>query len=90
MTLHITFIDGSNPYVFYGNAKDIKKKWLEFENVSTARPLFMCGELKCMRICGGGWAVGRYFDGAHKTISYERLGNALNYMEKKEKEINHV
>lgn len=90
MILHINFIDGSNPYVFYGNAKEVKKKWLEFENISTARPLFMCGELKCMRICGGGWAVGRHFDGAHRTLSYERIGNALNYMEKKEKDVCNV
>ena len=81
MTLHITFVDGANPYIFYGNAKETKKKWLRFENISTARPLFLCGKLKCMMVSGGGWAVGRYFDGAHKTIFYKRLGNALNYME---------
>ena len=85
MTLHITFVDGSNPYVSYGNAKEVKKKWLEFANISTARPLFLCGELKCMMVGGGGWAVGKYFDGAYRTLFYERLGNALNYMEKKEK-----
>lgn len=81
MILHIKFTDGSNPYVVYGDKTKCKKAWSKWAAIKTARPLFICDSLQCAPVSGGGWAVARYFDGAHKTLFYNRLGNALNKLE---------
>lgn len=85
MILHIKFIDGSNPFVSYGDKAQLLKAWKQYRHITTARPLFMTDNYKCMPISGGGWAVGRYSDGAHTTYKFERIGNALNAMERMEK-----
>jgi hypothetical protein len=83
MMLHITYIDGSNPYLMYASKKDCKREWnWQAARNKHARPLFMAGGLQCRRVAGGGWAVARYFDGAHKTKHYTRLGDALNALER--------
>lgn len=83
MILHIRFVDGSNPWVsFPADPKTLIKAWKRWSKNPAARPDFMCNGLHCLPVAGGGWAVGRYFDGAHKTRYFERLGNALRYMER--------
>jgi len=83
--LHIEYVDGSNPYIMYGNKKTVMKEWAWHEKrYPLARCLFVCNGLLCRRVAGGGYAVAKYFDGAHKSRFYEKLGNALNYMEKRE------
>ena len=85
MILHIEFIDRSNPWVTFGDIDHCKKAWKKWSNNPDARPLFMCGELKCRMRAPYGWSVGRYFDGAHTCKNFEYLGNALKYMERMEK-----
>lgn len=83
MILHITFTDGSNPWVSLpADRHTLQKRWREWEGDPAARPCFICGAYKCLPVAGGGWAVGRYFDGAHTTHHYERLGNALKALER--------
>ena len=85
MILHVTFIDGSNPWAFYGPRETLLKQWKRWEHIPQARPEFICGDFKCLPVAGGGWAVGKYFDGAHTTKYYEYLGNALKALEVKQK-----
>lgn len=85
MMLHIEYVDGTNPYIMYGSKKNVIKEWTwQEKRNSAARCLFVCNGLLCRRVAGGGYAVAKHFDGAHKTRFYERLGNALNFMEKGE------
>lgn len=83
MMLHIQYIDGSNPFIMQGSKKDVMKEWAWHEKrFPAARCLFVCNGLLCRRVSGGGYAVAKHFDGAHRARFYARLGNALNYMEK--------
>lgn len=85
MILHVTFSDGSNPWVSLpGDRHTIAKQWRRWVKYhpNTARPCAMCNGWKCLPVGGGGYAVGRYFDGAHKTYYYDRLGNALAALER--------
>lgn len=82
MILHITFTDGSNPWVTFGDSKKCLKAWRRWEKVPEARPEFWENGLKCRPVFGGGWAVGESFIGPQKCRHYARLGNALNYIEK--------
>ena len=85
MILHVTFTDGSNPWVSRPidrhTVAKFWRRWMKY-HPETARPMAMAGEWKVKPVSGGGYALGRYFDGAHATRYYERLGNALAALEK--------
>lgn len=60
-----------------------RREWEWYQaTMKDARCVFEVNGLRCMMCGGGGYAVGKYFDGAHKTHFFERLGNALNFMER--------
>lgn len=83
MILHITFTDGSNPWVSLPNNREVVMKfWHKWSEVPEARPEFMAGKLKCRRDCIGNWYVSPWFDGAHKCKEFKYLANALKYMER--------
>lgn len=85
MILHISFSDGANPWVSMNQDRHtIAKKWRRWlkNHPTTAKPSAIYNGWKCYPIGGGGYAVGRYFDGAHKTYHYMRLGNALAALER--------
>ena len=85
MILHITFTDGSNPWVSLPTDwKTAMKFWRKWSKVSTARPEFKSGKLKCCCDCVGNWYVAQWFDGAHDTKKFRYLANALKYMERNE------
>lgn len=78
MILHIEFQDSTNPYIVYGDMATVEREWKWYEkHEPLAIPCFIGNGLKCRRTPGG-WAVGKYFDGAHSTTFYAHLGNALN------------
>lgn len=82
MCLHVTFTDGSNPYIIYGNIETVSKKWAWYKkHVKTARCCFLGNNLQCMESAGGGYSVARYFDGAHKTKHYTYLKSALKALQ---------
>ena len=85
MILHVTFTDGSNPWVSLPTDREtVKKLWRQWEknHPATARPCAMCNGWQCRPLAGGGYSVARYFDGAHTCRDYERLGNALRALER--------
>lgn len=85
MILHVVFLDGSNPYVSLPtDRRTVAKMWRQWmkNHPDTARPMAMCGSWKVLPVGGGGYALGRHFDGAHTTYNYERLGNALAALER--------
>ena len=85
MILHVTFIDGSNPWVSLPTDRHtIAKHWRRWikNHPDTARPCAMCNGWQCRPVAGGGYAVARYFDGAHTTRYYEYLGHALAALER--------
>lgn len=86
MIFHITFTTGANPLVFYGPADRLCKEW---KRVKRKDPTARCDffglqkrPLHCMMQAGNGYAVGRYFDGAHKTKHYTYLLPALKAVER--------
>lgn len=84
MIMHIEFEDGSNPYIFRGDAKECTKKYRDFAMYNGANmiPLFINMDgVQCRKDCAGYWYVGRYFDGAHKTKQYSKLCYALKCLE---------
>ena len=83
MILHITFTDGSNPWVSLPNSREmIMKLWQKWSKVPTAKPMFKVGNLKCMKDCIGNWYVSPYFDGMYSCKEFKYLASALKYMEK--------
>lgn len=85
MILHITFADGSNPVVFTGTPEELAREWKRWEKwVPEARCLFFSkpGGLQCRAVSGGGYAVGQYFDGAHRCKEYAYLFPALKNVER--------
>lgn len=85
MILHVTFTDGANPIAFTGTPKELAKEWKLWEKwVPEARCLFFSkpGGLQCRAVSGGGYAVGQYFDGAHRCKKYAYLLPALKSVEK--------
>lgn len=70
-------------YQMQGSKEACRREWEWYQaTVKDARCVFEVNGLRCMMCGGGGYAVGKYFDGAHKTHFFERLGNALNFMER--------
>lgn len=49
MILHVTFSDGSNPWVFYGTRQEVAKHWRRWvkNHPDTAQPVAICGEYSC-------------------------------------------
>ncbi len=84
MWLHIEFKDASNPYIMYGTKTDILReyKWHKCKYGDSILPEFGANGLLCRACSGGGFAVGKYFDGAHHTKYYQRIGDALNFLDK--------
>ena len=80
MYMHVEFKDGSNPHLMYGDKQTIIKnyRWYKKRYGSNISVLFGGNGLECRPVFGGGYAVAKYFDGAHKTTYYKKLGNALN------------
>ena len=85
MILHVTFTDGANPIAYYGTPERLAKVWRSISRKDkTARCLFFSkpGGLQCRAVSGGGYAVGQYFDGAHRCKEYACLLPALKSVEK--------
>lgn len=85
MILHVTFTDGANPVVYTGTPEELAKRWRKLDRRDkTARCLFFSkpGGLQCRAVSGGGYAVGQYFDGAHRYKEYSYLLPALKSVEK--------
>lgn len=85
MILHVIFTNGSNPWVSLPTDRHtvakMWRRWMKY-HPDTARPMAMAGEWKVIPASPEGYALGRYFDGAHTTYHYERLGNALAALER--------
>lgn len=85
MILHITFTDGANPVAYAGTPEELAKRWRKLARLDkTARCHFFSKSdgLQCDGLYGGGYAVGQYFDGAHRCKYYEYLVPALKCVEK--------
>ena len=86
MILHVTFTNGANGLVYYGTTERLAKTWKHVANTDpAARCDFFTSQtntLHCKAVAGGGYAVGRYFDGAHKNKTYQRLLPALRAVER--------
>lgn len=86
MILHVTFTSGANPIVYYGTTERLQKAWMRISKAdNTARCDFFKSRentLHCRAVHGGGYVVGRYFDGAHKSKYYTRLAWALKAVDK--------
>lgn len=81
MILHITFTDGSNPWVsFSTDYKTLAKMWRNWAKNPNARPIFMGDGLECRMNCIHRWCVSKYFDGAHRCKEFKYLANALKYI----------
>lgn len=86
MVLRITFRDGSNPWVTYGNYKEIRAAWKKWENNPNAAPLiwgFVPGWY--VRIDTGipGRAPAYYLeDPEGRRKIYSKLGNALRALDR--------
>ena len=87
MILHVTFTDGSNPWVcFSDDRQELAEHWRDWMkyHASTAQPKAYNGNYICELATDRARFVvykqGEYFDTA-KT--YKRLGNALAYLERR-------
>lgn len=87
MEMTIIFKDGSHPYVMNGCKQDIMREYLWFDRVfgDNITVEFYDNGLKCVKCSGiASWAISPYFDGAHHTDYYQRLGDALNRLKNSE------
>lgn len=86
MILHVTFTNGANGLVYYGTADKLATAWRRIEKADPAARCdfftFHKDSLHCKAVAGGGYAVARYFDGAHKAKTYKKLLPALRYIER--------
>lgn len=88
MILHVTFSDGSNPYVSYPKDRHAAAKqwrlWMK-NHPLTAYPKIYCGNYMVQRNndFSGYWAWKRGEFNATKKF-YKNLGSALKYIEKME------
>ena len=81
MILHISFSDGSNPWVCFSDERreiaDHWREWMKY-HPEEARPLAYCGAYLCERADDmGGYTVykrGEYWDTVKR---YKHLGHAL-------------
>ena len=80
MYLHVEWKDGSNPYIVYGSKDVVMKayRWFNKQYGKEISVLFGGNGLQCRKDCVGNWCVSKWFDGAHTTKQYSRLGYALN------------
>ncbi len=84
MYMQITFADGTNPYIMYGDKATVitQYQWHKQHYGNRINVLFGGNGLQCRKAGGvSGWAVGKYFDGAHRTSYYQRLGDALRKLQ---------
>lgn len=85
MILHVTHGPGSNGSAYTGTPEHLATVWRKIVKTDpSARCHFFKkpGGLQCRAASGGGYCVGLYFDGAHKTRNYEYLLPALKRVEK--------
>lgn len=85
MILLVTFTDGANPVAYCGTPEHLTQTWRRISRKdNTARCLFFSnpGGMQCRAVSGGGYAVGQYFDGAHRCKEYSYLLPALKSVEK--------
>lgn len=85
MILHITFTDGANPWVSYGEPEKLAKiwkKWAKWDKTARCHFFSKPDGLQCRARAGGGYSVGQYFDGAYCCKDYEYLLPALKCVEK--------
>lgn len=84
MQMTIFYKNDSSTYVTNECKRNIIReyRWYDRTYGDNIAVMFEGNGLKCLK-CGGvgGWAVAEYFDGAHKSKDYWRLGNALNRLE---------
>lgn len=84
MYMHITFTDETAPYILHGDKADVATQYRRYarhygDNICV---LFDGNGLQCRKAGGvSGWAVSKYFDGAHHTDYYQQLANALNRLQ---------
>ena len=81
MYMHITFTDETTPYIMHGDKTEVttEYRWFARHYGNHISALFEGNGLQCRKASGvSGWAVSKYFDGAHPTDYYQRLSNALN------------
>lgn len=87
MVLHVTFSDGSNPWVSLpGDRQTIAKLWQKWmkNHPDTARPVAWCGDYFCIPELGGGFRVYPriIYSGSTVTKCYRHLGHALAALER--------
>ncbi len=81
MILHVTFSDGSNPWVFYSDdRRDIVKQWKRWMKYhpDTARPYVLSSKYYCRKSV---WHTGYYITSDDDSLTgrqyYKTLGHAL-------------
>ena len=85
MYMCITFANGTKPYIMYGDKVTVtaEYRWYEQHYGDCISVLFSGNGLECRKAGGNsGWCIGKYFDGAHHTIYYRRLGDALRRLQR--------
>ncbi len=86
MILHVTFLDGSNPWVSYPadrkQAAQQWRRWMKYHPVM-AQPAAICGPFRCQK---SKWHGGYYLtskNGQHIPKQYyAHLGHALRALER--------
>lgn len=85
MILHVTFSDGSNPWVFYGDRQQVAKHWRRWMKYhpETAQPVASVGKCTCFPAL---YNLGYYVritgrDESHLRF-YNHLGHALRALER--------
>lgn len=92
MILHVTFTDGSNPWVSLpADRQTIAKHWRKWENCPEAIPEFFNGVWCCRYSFCGQWRVFKalahcsgeeYLKQAQTSKYYKHLGHALAALER--------
>ena len=80
MILVISHGPGTNGDAYTGTPEQLAKMWryhLSRNVTAKAWAFDRPGGLQCRPVAGGGYAVARYFDGAHRTQRYAYLLPAL-------------
>lgn len=85
MILVIDHGPGTNGDAYAGTPEQLAKIWnarKKWDNGAKMRAVCHSTGLQCMAVHGGGYAVGRYFDGAHRTKFCTYLLSALKWAQK--------
>lgn len=84
MILHVTFTDGSNPWVSLPTDRHtVAKFWRQWmkNHPDTARPIAKSETLRVSALPDGSYSVHTMYQNPMVGRKYKRLGNALRVME---------